>query len=242
MVDEKFDYKQYREVNKGKLNSIFNWFSKNDGSLSEGEKLMSSTDAIIVRITKYANSLIELHGNMTNRKEEYRNLVKLFDSLDDIEEANKYSSVIFGIETVRNFIGISNINTDSITNSYDIPPIEVLLNSRTKQKKERNVLTPIFDKTSEKRKILEEYRLEQEQNKKILKNLINNKKITLKKENKLSKIERRYLQKLISSRTKKETEFGLTYNIRKLDGKCKIISEDGIFIMDRISIEFEGDI
>lgn len=55
---------------------------------------MSSTDAIIVRITKYANSLIELHGNMTNRKEEYRNLVKLFDSLDDIEEANKYSSVI----------------------------------------------------------------------------------------------------------------------------------------------------
>lgn len=242
MVDEKFDYKQYREVNKGKLNSIFNWFSKNDGSLSEGEKLMSSTDAIIVRITKYANSLIELHGNMTNRKEEYRNLVKLFDSLDDIEEANKYSSVIFGIETVRNFIGISNINTDSITNSYDIPPIEVLLNSRTKQKKERNVLTPIFDKTSEKRKILEEYRLEQEQNKKILKNLINNKKITLKKENKLSKIERRYLQKLISSRTKKETEFGLTYNIRKLDGKCKIISEDGIFIMGRISIEFEGDI
>ena len=50
---------------------------------------MSSTDAIIVRITKYANSLIELHGNMTNRKEEYRNLLKLFDSLDDIEEANK---------------------------------------------------------------------------------------------------------------------------------------------------------
>ena len=203
---------------------------------------MSSTDAIIVRITKYANSLIELHGNMTNRKEEYRNLVKLFDSLDDIEEANKYSSVIFGIETVRNFIGISNINTDSITNTYEIPPIEILLNSRTKQKKERNVLTPIVDKTSEKRKILEEYRLEQEQNKKILKILINNKKITFEKENKLSKIERRYLQKLISSRTKKETEFGLTYNIRKLDGKCKIISEDGIFIMDRISIEFEGDI
>ena len=32
------------------------------------------------------------------------------------------------------------------------------------------------------------------------------------------------------------------FNIIKKDGKCKIISEDGIFLMDSIEIEFEGDL
>ena len=101
---------------------------------------------------------------------------------------------------------------------------------------------PIIDKTYEKQKLLEEYRLEQEQNKQILKHLIKDKKITLSKEIELSKVERRYIQKLLSSSSNKETEFGLTYNIIKKDGKCRITSPDGIFFMDSVEIEFAGEI
>ena len=96
---------------------------------------MTTTDNIIVKITKYANSLVELRGNMTNRKEEYKHLCKLFDKINNIDIANQYASVIFGIENVKHFIGYSNINTDTIINSYDIPPIEIVLSSRTKSRK-----------------------------------------------------------------------------------------------------------
>lgn len=180
---------------------------------------MNTTDSIIVKITKYANSLVELHGNMTNRKEEYKFLCKLFDKFDSIELANKYASVIFGIENVKHFTGNSNLNTDTIVNTFDIPPIEILLSSRTKVYKEKVLITPIIDKTAEKRKLLEEYRKEQEQNKQILKSLIKDKKITLTDEINLSKVERRYIQKLLSSSNNKETEFGLSYHINKKNVK-----------------------
>ena len=58
----------------------------------------------------------------------------------------------------------------------------------------------------------------------------------------LSKIERRYIQKLLSSSHQKETEFGLNYHIEKKDGQCKIISEDGVFYINSLEIIFEGDI
>lgn len=242
VFSKNFDFNHYKEVNRGKINNIFKWFIGTSSTVSEGEKLMNTTDNIIVKIAKYASSLVELHGNMTNRREEYKHLCKFFDKLDNILEAHQYASVIFGIENVRHFIGNSNLNTDSIVNTYDVSPIEILLSSRTKNRKEKVTITPIVDKTMEKRKILEEYRRQQEENKKILKSLIKDGKIVLDKEINLSKIERRYIQKLLASSNKKETEFGLAYNIVKKDGKCKIICEDGIFYMNSLEIVFEGDI
>lgn len=237
-----FDFDYFKEVNRGKILNIFKWFVGTSSSPSEGEKLMTTTDSIIVKITKYASSLVELHGNMTNRKEEYKHLCKLFDKLDNIEEAHKYASVIFGIENVKHYTGNSTLNTDAIINTYDIPPIEILLSSRTKTRKEKVFASPIVDKTLEKERLLAEYRREQEQNKQILKSLIKDKKITLTGEINLTKVERRYIQKLLASTSTKETEFGLSYTNIKKDGKCKIVSEDGIFLMDSCEIEFGGDL
>ena len=172
-----FDFNHFKEINYGKITNIFKWFTGTITNISEGEKLMNTTDNIIVKITKYANSLIELHGNMTNRREEYKHLCKLFDKLDNIDDAHKYASVIFGIENVRHFIGNSNLNTDSIINTYDIPPISIVLSSRTRTKKEKIVASPIIDKSAEKRKLLLEYRKEQERNRKILTSLIKDKRI-----------------------------------------------------------------
>lgn len=242
LFSKEFDFNYYKEVNRGKIENIFKWFIGPSYSISEGEKLMNTTDSIIVKITKYANSLVELHGNMTNRREEYKFLCKLFDKLDSIDEANKYSSVIFGIETVKHFTGNSNLNTDTIVNTFDIPPIEILLSSRNKMRKEKISIMPIVDKTEAKRRLLEEYRKQQEENKQILKSLIKGKKITLTDEINLSTVERRYIQKLLSSSNNKETEFGLNYHIHKKNGKCKIISEDGVFYLNSLEIEFVGDL
>ena len=242
IFSKNFDFEYFKEVNKGKITNIFKWFNGTTSTPSEGEKLMNTTDNIIVKITKYASSLVELRGNMTNRKEEYKHLCKLFDKLDNTDIANKYASVIFGIENVKHFTGYSNINTDTIVNTYDISSIDIVLSSRTKMRKEKIKIEPIVNKSEEKRRQLEEYRKNQEENKKILKNLIKDKKITLANEVNLSKVERRYIQKLLSATNKKETEFGLSYNINKQNGKCKIISDDGIFYMDSLEIEFIGDL
>lgn len=242
IIGKDFDFNHFKEVNYGKILSIFKWFNGTSSSQSEGEKLMSTTDNIIVKITKYANSLVELHGNMTNRREEYKHLCKLFDKISNIDEANMYSSVIFGIENVKHFVGNSTLNTDAIINTYDIPPIEIVLSSRTKTRKEKIQIAPIMDKSLEKQKQLKEYRKSQEENKRILRNLIKDKKIVLSDEIKLLKIERRYIQKLLASSNNKETEFGLTYTTVKKDGKCKIVSEDGTFYMNAIEIEFEGEL
>lgn len=242
ILNQNFDFAYFKEITLGKITNILKWFVSNDSTSSEGQKLMDTTDSIIVSLTKYANSLIELRGNMTSRKEEYKHLCKQFDKLADIEDAHKLASVVLGISNVRHFIGNSNIATDSIVNTYDIPPIEILLASRTKMRKEKVALQPIEDKTLAKRKLLEEYRLEQEKNKEILKKLVKDKKINLDKEVKLTKIERRYIQKLLGvTSNHKETEFGLNYKIVKKDGLCKIISEDGIFYMQSLEIEFVGD-
>lgn len=243
MLFDKFDFNHFKEVNLGKITNIFKWFCGTATSVSEGTKLMETTNNIIVKITKYANVLIELHGNMTSRREEFKHLCKLFDSLENIDEAHKYASVVIGISNVRHFVGNSNINTDAIINTYDIPPIEITLSSRTKAKKERNVIEPIVDKSLEKKEILQKYREEQENNRQILKKLVKNKKIILKDEINLTKIERRYIEKLLAgSLLKKETEFGLSYEIKKDKGECKIISPDGVFFMDSLEIEFMGDI
>lgn len=242
IFSKEFDFNYFKEVNYGKITNIFKWFTGSSSSQSEGDKLMTTTDNIIVKITKYASSLVELRGNMTNRKEEYKHLCKLFDKLDNIEEAHKYASVIFGIENVKHYTGSSTLNTDAIINTYDIPPLEILLSSRTKTRREKVIISPIVDKTLEKERLLKEYRREQEQNKQILKSLIKDKKITLKGEINLTKVERRYIQKLLASTSKKETEFGLNYSVIKKDGKCKIISEDGVFLMESCEIEFGGDL
>lgn len=241
LFNKNFDFEHFREVNYGKICNIFKWFMGTISSISEGEKLMNTTDSIIVKITKYANSLVELHGNMTNRREEFKHLCKLFDKLNTIDDAHKYASLVFGIENVRHFVGNTTINTDSIVNAYDVPPIEILLSSRTKMRKEKVQITPIVDKSFEKQKLLEEYRKEQENNKQILRRLIKNKKIELVGKMELSKVERRYIQKLLASSSNKETEFGLTYEKVKRDGYCTIISSDGVFLMEACSIEFVGD-
>ncbi len=237
-----FNFEYFEEVNRNKIYNIFKWFTGTEVEMSEGDKLIAATDSIIVKITKYANSLIELHGNLTNRKEEYKHLCKLFDKLDNVNECHKYSSVILGIHSVRHYVGNSNINTDTIPCTYDIPSTSIMLSSRTKFKKEKVFMEALKDKSAEKKRLLEEYRKEVEENKRILKNLVKDKKIELKGKVNLSKVERRYIQKLLASSLKKETEFGLTYKVIKHDGKCEINSPDGVFVMNEVEVLFEGDI
>ena len=237
-----FDFDKLKSNNYGKWNSICKWFLGTNTSISEGNKLINATGNIIARITKYASSLAELHGNMTNRKEEYKHLCKLFDKMS-LEDCHKLSSQVIGIESVRHFNGTSNNLTDQIIKVIDSTPIEIPISPRNKKTKQIIVISPIVDKKLEKENILIKYREEQNKNKEMLKLLIKNKQINLKGNLDLTTKQRKYILKLLNNRENShESEFGYNYFIEKQDGKCYINSEDGTLLMNSMLIKFEGEI
>lgn len=244
-----FDFDYLREVNMGKWLSLKKWFYNEEG-ISEGDRLLSATNNIIAKITKYASSLIELHGNMVHRKEEYKTLCKLFDQQEDILDSHKLSSVILGVNTVRHFKGIPNVLTDSIIPSYDVPPIEILIEPMKRGKRVLKERMPIVNKSLEKEKILETYIKEEQEKQKLLQDFVNKRRHHLVGKVYLKPEERRYIFTLLEKiGTLKLGEiqkgldpiFGLSYEIVLQDGKCEMESDDGIFLMDGIDIIFGGE-
>lgn len=242
---ENYDYDKFRENNLKKFLNIKKWFYNADGK-SEGERLLDASSNIISKITKYAGSLVELHGNMLRRKEEYSYLCKLFDSLTDINEAHSLAGSTIGVFNVRHFKGDSNLDSDFIIPSYavkeNIIPVDTM---KTRLRKE-SFREPIIDKTLEKSRILEEFKKEEQRKKDVLKNFVLQQNIYLKGEVNLNAEERHFVFKLLenSFNTKKlyDPVFGNSYSVKLLkDQKCKIISNDGIFTMNfGLEIHFGG--
>lgn len=245
--NKKYDYQKFRTSSLNRWHNLSKWFV-NKNEASEAEKMLDTTNAIIVQITKCANSLQELHGNMIKRKEEYKHIASLFDNISSLEEANKLSSQVFGVISVTHFKGYSRNNTDYIANSYDVVPTIMDVEPNSYKAKERKKNSLIVDKTLEKKMILQMYQDQEKAKKKVLRELLKDKEIILKNSVSLNKIERNYILELISryglSNTfKKEPVFGLNYQIRMLknENSCCITSEDGCLYMPAMEFRFEGE-
>lgn len=237
-----FNYEKFNELNRGRWHSIYLWFVGQDG-ISEGDRLLDVTNSIITQISKCVSSLIELHGNMIARKEEYKHICKLFDSKINIKEAHSLSSVVFGISQVSHYKGTSNISTDSIVDSYSVPSIIIEVEPHEKRNKPEKTRVIIESKSLKKKELVEQARLRKEEEKKILQKFVEQKIVNLNGDIHLTKEERNYILKLISRSRKekvaKENLLGLKYHIEALDGVCKIISPDGTLTMNSLKIEFE---
>lgn len=244
-ISPDFDFEKLRRVNIGKWQSILKWFMQINGK-SEGERLLEATQNVIRKIYKYASSLIELHGNMINRKEEYKHICYLFDKLDDVSKAHELSGCVFGTMVSNHYKMSSLIDTDSLVKSYSVKPLEIPINTTNKDYKIKSGPSIVIDKSSEKEKILEEMKFDEKNRKEKIYNLIKNGKISLTNEIHLEELERRYILNLIENfngKEVKETEFGYSYSISNV-GKdiCNIISPDGIFSLKEREILIEvGD-
>lgn len=244
-ISSQFNYDKLRKVNYGKWQSLRKWFIS-ENSLSEGERLLEATQNVIEKMYKYASSLIELHGNMINRKEEYMHICKLFDNLTDIKEANKLSQSIFGVIKTVHYKGNSMIHTDSLIKSYDVLPIEIPINTTLRNYKIKQELSPIVDKSREKLAILKKKYEEEQIRKSKIRQLIKNGKVELKNEVNLDLEERRYILGLIEKyhgNDSIESEFGYQYNITDVnkEERCKIISPDGVFELDSRVINIKNE-
>ena len=241
-ISPEFDYDKLRKVNYGKWKSLRKWFISSN-TQSEGERLLEATQNVIQKIYKYASSLIELHGNMINRKEEYKYICHLFDNLETVKEAHELSSSIFGIINTNHYKMSSMLNSDSLVKSYEVPPIEVIINTTNKDYKVKTGVSQIIDKSIEKENILREAKIKEELRKAKIYNLIKSGKIMLENEIKLDEVERKYVLDLIdksNNKINKESEFGYSYYItNESKNKCNIISPEGMFELNSRTIVIE---
>lgn len=236
-----FNYSKFNDLNRGRWTSIKRWFTQVNG-MSEGDRLLEVTNQIITQITKCAANLIELHGNMITRKEEYKHLANLFDRISNINDAHKLSSTVFGVSSVVHFKGLSNLATDSLVSSYEVEPTLIDVEPVDKRMKIEKTRVIVEDKSSLKKRIIEEENRRVNREKEILLKFVNQGKVELLNEVSLEKEELDYILNLISRANNgecRENILGLSYKIEELDGKCQIVSEEGVFFMNAIRIKFD---
>ncbi|MEG1892423.1 MAG: TIGR02677 family protein [Bacilli bacterium] len=243
-LEPDFDFDYLLEINKGKWESIIKWFLGSSHDISESERLMKATNSIIEKIAKSAASIIEIRGNVTDRKQEYTHLATIFGKMTSIEDANKLSSLVFGINEVRHFTQIEKVTDDVNSSTYDALASEILLKSRSRIYKEKIAGVALVDKTNLKESQLKEYMKNIEEEKKLIEKYIKSSFIDLKTIGVITSTERRFLLNMITNALGKKDEVkdienNISYTLDKTNAKeyVKIISDDGDFYLPNYGIK-----
>lgn len=230
----------------GRWQSLRRWFLGEEGIDSEVSKLFDNTNEIIRKITRYASQIVEARNSAANRKEEYKKLCEMFLKCKTIDEANKLSSVVFGIFNTRHIKGNIIRETESINSSvYEEKPHEIIIKPRVRTYREARDRSSIVDNTENKKRMLEEIVKKRDEEKKIIDSYVKDNVIDF---GKLPKIEShvrttllRWLSKGASSPTGEgKTEDGRKYKIILLDKNkyCTLESDDGSLNMPYYIIKF----
>lgn len=247
-LDLKIDEKEYKELNIGRIKSMKEWFVSYNGREPLIEQLISNTNEIIRKITRYAANIADKKSNNANRKEEYKKIAVFFKECEEIEEAHKIASMVLGAFNIEKIIANENRETESINSSiYDETPTEFIVKPKIRTYREKIIKNPIVNKEKRKKenmkKVLEK-RLEEE---KIIYKYIKDNEIVF---SKLPEIEGRdrglLLRLLTKGRSKKrewsKSDVGLEYKIELEEGGENITLKcaDGNLSMPPYKIIFRG--
>ena len=136
---------------RGSFRSICEWFTGSAGQPSEASRVFDLTNEIIRKITRYAARISEHSNSGANRREEYRKLASLFSHCNDINEAHRLASCVFGIERPFHLRGELTRQTQSINSGvFEEEPAMVKLSPRVRTYKERAHRQGIPDRSAEK--------------------------------------------------------------------------------------------
>ena len=166
-LDEELPEQEMRDRNSGKWKNIKRWFIGDEKRDSEVQNIEEKTSEIIRKI--------EARGNINSRKAEYKKICEMFCNTNNMEEAHKLSSLVFGMENTRHMKGNFERETDNINSSIlDEKKIEIEVKPRIRAFKERKDRTIIEDKSEIKRQKIEEYLKQREEERKLIRQYIIN--------------------------------------------------------------------
>ena len=245
-LDEEINEEEMKNRNKEKWENLKKWFIGSNVRASEVEKINEKTTEIIRKITRIANQIAEAKGNVSNKKAEYKKICELFSKTQDIEEAHKLSSVVFGMFNTRHIRGNFIRETDSInsslieekSNEYEVKP-------RIREYREKLSKTAIIDKTKEKQEQIERYFKQIEEEKKELQKYIQNGKIEIKNLPTIKSSFRKTLLKWISKASQMANKEIVIEDGRKImllypknNERCVLNCEDGKMDMPAFELKF----
>ncbi len=142
---------EIRDQVYGKWESLKGWFLPGDGRECESTKVLAITNDIIRSMIQNAALIVQLQNWGVSRKEDYRNMVRMFLNCETMEDAHKLSAHLFGIQQIRHFKIRDERETDSINQSvYEESPSKVYLKPHTRTYREKKDRTGFPDKSLEK--------------------------------------------------------------------------------------------
>lgn len=245
-IEEEINEEELKQRNIEKWKNIKKWFIGTNTSSSEVEKINEKTTEIIRKITRIANQIAEAKGNVSSKKAEYKKICEMFCKTENIEEAHKLSSLVFGMFNTRHTKGNYVRETDSInsslleekSNEYEVKP-------RIRQYREKMPRTSIQDRTKEKEKYIENYLQQLENERKEIKKYIKDGKIDIKTLPEVKSTFRKTILKWISKVNQMKTnqitiEDGSMIKLIKPENgeKCILKCEDGNLEMPAFILEF----
>lgn len=233
----------------GKYQSLESFFLGNPLKESELELILNMTNEIIRKITRYAATILDQINQYSGRKEEYKTLIRLFQSVEELEQAHELSAQVFGVESYRHFIGELTRETESIYSSpYEEKPIENILTPRIRTFREKILKTAIKEHHEEKHKQRQKILQAREEEALLLHHYTNNGTLNLTNLGIVPITVRRHLLKWINQALGDPQYSAVTdqgKNFRVLNPKeknyCVLKSEDGDFHMPAYQLYFEED-
>lgn len=231
----------------GKYESIEGFFINGISGESELEIILSMTNEIIRKITRYAAGILESSSQYSGRKEEYLKVCQLFADTKSLDEAHKLSAMVFGISGYKHFVGEFERETENIYSSvYEESPYEVVITPRVRTYREKMVKTSIKDnrelKHAMRQAVLEERKREEE----IILSYMEHGMIGIENLGVIPEHARKTIMRWISRGFHEKgepttTEHGKKYRLINPSEKkrCKLESEDGVLELPAYILKFE---
>jgi uncharacterized protein (TIGR02677 family) len=246
-----FQKEEFVELNRGKYQTMVEWFLTVGGQRPLYEQLIDHTNEIIRKITRFALQILDKRNMGVNRKKDYEKLIEIFRNVDNTAEAHKLSALVFGVEGTRHLLADETRTTDSTNSSvFDEKPTRVSLKPSVNTYKEKLKKTNIPDYAEDKEKRRQEILAKQRFDEMQVRKLIKDSKIELKSLPEISAAQRGTILSWFSKKVKEtdnvyvgETDFGAKFRIiKQSDGEeIHIRCEDGDFYMPHFVIEVEED-
>lgn len=246
-VDVIPDQKLITENEKGRLNSLLDWFVPRNGRESEATRLFDMTNESIRKITRFATRISEQFYMGANRKEEYKKLAQMFLQCEDMNQAHCLSAMVFGVEKCLHLRGDFQRDTDSINSGvYEENGLQITIKPRIRTFGEKTKRSHIQDHSVQKEQA-RKAAIEKLQNEKAtVASFIKDKKIVFSDLPVISEHIRNILLRWLSKALEREdgkakTEDGKVYYISnpKEKNNCIVECEDGYFQMPAFELVFE---
>lgn len=235
-----------RENVEGKWNSLKNWFLDSDKRECECKKVLKITNDVIRSIIQNAALIVQIQNWGISRKDDYKKFLELFLKCKDLDEAQRLSAHVFGVQRIQHFKTIYPREEDSINNSiYEEESAGFLLKPHTRNYREKKDRRGFEDKSLEKMIQREAYLRQAKRQKEIVMQYIKDHKIVFSEIREPVTEETRtvFLQWIaqanMNSQKLGRTEYGQEYRLIRGKEDCVLKCEDGDLVMPAYILEFE---